>query len=88
MRISVVTPSFNMAPYLERTIRSVLANLGPNDEYFVIDGASTDGSLDILRRYDGSLTGWVSEPDSGYADAIGKGFSRATGDILCWINCR
>jgi glycosyltransferase involved in cell wall biosynthesis len=86
VRISVVTPSFNMAPYLEETITSVLANLREDDEYFIIDGGSTDGSVEIIRRYEGRLSGWVSEPDHGYADAIGKGFDLATGDILCWIN--
>lgn len=86
MRISVVTPSFNMAPYLEDTITSVIANLRPGDEYFVIDGGSTDGSVDIIRRHAKNLTGWVSEKDAGYADALAKGFDRATGDILCWIN--
>ncbi len=86
MRISVVTPSFNMAPYLKDTITSVIGNLRPGDEYFVIDGGSTDGSVDIIRRYERSLTGWVSESDAGYADALAKGFARATGDILCWIN--
>lgn len=86
MRISVVTPSFNMAPYLEDTIASVIGNLRPGDEYFVIDGGSTDGSVDIIRRHAGSLTSWVSEKDGGYADALAKGFDRATGDILCWIN--
>jgi glycosyltransferase involved in cell wall biosynthesis len=86
MRISVVTPSFNMAPYLEDTIASVIGNLRPGDEYFVVDGGSTDGSADIIRRHATSLTGWVSEKDAGYADALAKGFDRATGDILCWIN--
>ncbi len=86
MRISVVTPSFNMASYLEDTIESVLTNLHEGDEYFVIDGGSTDGSVDIIRRYEKSLTGWLSETDAGYADALAKGFERATGDILCWIN--
>jgi len=86
MRISIVTPSFNMAPYLEDTIKSVLSNLQDGDEYFIIDGASTDGSVDIIRRYESQLSGWVSEPDNGYADALGKGFDRATGEILCWIN--
>ncbi len=86
MRISVVTPSFNMAPYLEDTIASVIGNLRPGDEYFVIDGGSTDGSVDIIRRHAGSLTSWVSEKDGGYADALAKGFDRATGDILCWMN--
>lgn len=85
-RISVVTPSFNMTTYLEDTIVSVLSNLREDDEYFIIDGGSTDGSVDIIRRYEDRITGWVSEPDKGYADAIGKGFERATGDILCWIN--
>src|SRR5438105_4962957 len=86
MRISVVTPSFNMAPYLEDTIALVIGNLRAGDEYFVIDGGSIDGSVDIIRRHEGRLTGWVSEADAGYADALAKGFARATGDILCWIN--
>jgi glycosyltransferase involved in cell wall biosynthesis len=81
MRISVVTPSFNMAPYLEDTITSVIGNLRPGDEYFVIDGGSTDGSADVIRRHEQSLSGWVSEKDAGYADALAKGFDRATGDI-------
>jgi glycosyltransferase involved in cell wall biosynthesis len=85
-RISVVTPSFNMATHLEDTIISVLSNLRNGDEYFIIDGGSTDGSVDIIRRYAHRIAGWVSAPDKGYADAIGKGFERATGDILCWIN--
>jgi glycosyltransferase involved in cell wall biosynthesis len=86
MRISVVTPSFNMAPYLEETIQSVTGNLRLGDEYFIIDGGSTDGSVDIIRRHESHITGWVSEEDSGYADALAKGFARASGDILCWIN--
>ncbi len=86
LRISVVTPNLNMGHFLEETIQSVLANLGPQDEYFVIDGASKDNSVEIIRRYESRLTGWVSEKDSSYAEAIGKGFARATGDILCWLN--
>ena len=86
MRISVVTPSFNLAPYLEQTIASVIANLREGDEYFVIDGGSTDGSVDIIKRYEKHISGWISEPDGGYADALAKGFERASGDILCWIN--
>lgn len=75
-----------MAAYLEDTIKSVLLNLREGDEYFIIDGGSTDGSLDIVRRYEDRITGWISEKDRGYADALGKGFERAGGDILCWIN--
>jgi glycosyltransferase involved in cell wall biosynthesis len=86
MRISVVTPSYNLAPYVEETLASVIAGLRPGDEYFVIDGGSTDGSAEIIARHAERLTAWVSEPDRGYADAIAKGFARATGDILCWIN--
>jgi glycosyltransferase involved in cell wall biosynthesis len=85
-RISVVTPNFNMGRYLEETMQSVFANLGPGDEYFVIDGESCDESFDIIRRHEARLTGWVSEPDRGYADALRKGFARASGDVLCWIN--
>src|SRR4051812_16720794 len=75
-----------MAAYLEETIVSVIGNLAPGDEYFIVDGGSTDGSVDIIRKYEDRITGWVSEADRGYADAIGKGFDRASGDVLCWIN--
>src|SRR6267378_1882064 len=85
-RISVVTPSLNLGRYLRATIESVLGNLSAGDEYFIIDGGSTDGSVDLIRGYGSRVTGWVSEPDKGYADALAKGFARATGDILCWIN--
>lgn len=86
IRISIVTPNFNMAAYLGETIRSVLANRAAQDQYFVIDGGSTDGSVDLIRRHEADLTGWISEPDRGYADALAKGFARAIGDVLCWIN--
>jgi glycosyltransferase involved in cell wall biosynthesis len=85
-RISIVTPCLNMSSYLEATILSVVNNLRPGDEYFVIDGGSIDGSVDIIRRHEGKLASWISEPDDGYADALAKGFARSTGDILCWIN--
>ncbi len=85
-RISVVTPSFNQARYLEQTLRSVLDQDYPDLEYIVIDGGSTDGSTAILKRYSPRLAYWCSEPDGGQADAIAKGFQRATGDILCWLN--
>lgn len=83
---SVVTPNYNMAHYLPSTIESVLANLQPGDEYFVIDGGSTDSSVEIIRQYESQLTGWMSERDNGYADALAKGFRRCTGEFICWIN--
>ena len=83
---SVVTPNFNMAHFLPETVESVLASLRPGDEYFIIDGGSTDGSVEVIQRYQDRLTGWISEPDSGYADALAKGFQRCSGEFLCWIN--
>ncbi len=84
--ISIVTPSFNQAQYLEATIRSVLLQGYPALEYFVIDGGSTDGSQEIIRRYERWLTGWVSEKDGGQTDAINKGMRRCSGSILAYIN--
>lgn len=85
-RISIVTPSFNQARFLERTLRSVLDQGYPNLEYVVIDGGSTDGSVDIIRKYEDRLAYWVSEPDGGHADALNKGFARTSGEIMGWIN--
>ena len=84
--ITLVTPSFNQGEYLEETIRSVTNQDYPNIEYFVVDGGSTDGSVDIIRKYSSDITWWVSEKDRGQTDALIKGFSRATGDLLGWIN--
>ena len=84
-RITIVTPSFNQAQYLEETIRSVLLQGYPNLEYLVFDGGSTDGSVDILRRYDRFLDAWVSERDKGQSDAINKGLARCTGTIVNWL---
>lgn len=85
-KISIVTPSFNQARFLEQTIRSVIEQDYPNLEYIVIDGGSSDNSVEIIRKYEQHLASWVSERDSGQADAIAKGFGMATGDILCWLN--
>ena len=85
-RISVVTPSFNQGPYLERTIRSVLDQNYPDLEYILIDGGSRDESVEIITKYESQLAYWVSEPDTGQSNAINKGFARATGTILAWLN--
>ena len=86
LRISIVTPSFNQAHFIERTIRSVLEQRGDfTVEYRVLDGGSTDATISILRRYENRLA-WISEPDDGQVDAINKGLRAATGDIVGWLN--
>jgi glycosyltransferase involved in cell wall biosynthesis len=85
-KISIITPSFNQAAFLERTIQSVICQDYSNYEYIVIDGASTDESVEIIKKYGDKLAYWVSEKDQGQSHAINKGFKRATGDVLCWIN--
>ncbi|HEV2697787.1 MAG TPA: glycosyltransferase family 2 protein [Terriglobales bacterium] len=86
LTVSIVTPNMNMGRWLAQTMQSVLSNVRPGDQYLVIDGESKDDSVEIIRGFEKHLTGWVSEPDEGYADALAKGFARATGDMLCWIN--
>jgi len=85
-RISIVTPSLNQAKFLCETIESVLNQNYPNLEYIIIDGGSTDGSVEIIKRYKRHLAYWISEKDSGQSEAINKGIARATGDLFNWIN--
>jgi glycosyltransferase involved in cell wall biosynthesis len=85
-RITAITPSYNQAQFLEATLRSVLLQGYPNLEYFVLDGGSTDHSIDIIRKYEPWLSKWVSEPDGGQSSAINSGLRLATGQFATWIN--
>lgn len=85
-KITIITPSYNQAQYLEQTLDSVLSQGYPNLEYFVFDGGSSDGSVEILKKYEKYLTYWESQPDKGQSDAINKGLVRATGEIVNWLN--
>ena len=85
-KISIITPSYNQAEFIEESIRSVVLQGYPNLEYIVIDGGSTDGSVEIIKKYESYLSYWVSESDRGQSDALNKGFSLATGDLIGWQN--
>ncbi len=84
--VSIITPSYNQAKFLRRTLDSVLNQDYPNLEYIVIDGGSNDGSLEIIQEYADRLAYWESVPDKGQTDAINKGFNRATGKYIAWLN--
>lgn len=85
-KISIVTPSFNQGQFIEATIRSILLQNYPNLEYIIIDGGSSDETIEVIKKYNEKITFWVSEPDKGQTDAINKGFKKATGDIVNWVN--
>jgi glycosyltransferase involved in cell wall biosynthesis len=85
-RISIVTPTYNSGRYLEHTIQSIVSQNYPNLEYIIIDGGSTDNTIEIIKKYSDFVAFWVSEPDKGMYDAINKGFQKSTGEIISWLN--
>lgn len=85
-KISIVTPSYNQGQFIEETILSVLNQNYPNLEYIIIDGGSTDNTVEIIKKYEDSIKYWISEPDNGQANAINKGFEKCSGEIIGWIN--
>ena len=85
-RITVVTPSFNQGKFLDAAIQSVLSQNYPNLEYIIIDGGSADDSVNVIKKYERYLTYWCSEPDGGHYEGVNKGFARATGEVMAWLN--
>src|SRR5438105_11110099 len=85
-RVSVITPSYNQGQFIEETIRSVLEQHYPNLEFSVLDGGSTDRTVQVVQKYSAKLAYWRSEKDRGQAAAINEGFRHSSGDILCWLN--
>jgi glycosyltransferase involved in cell wall biosynthesis len=85
-KVSIITPSYNQGQFLEASIRSVLEQSYPNIEYIAVDGGSKDNSAEVLKKYQDHFAWWVSEKDKGHADALNKGFSHATGEVLAWLN--
>jgi glycosyltransferase involved in cell wall biosynthesis len=85
-KISIITPTLNRAAFLEETILSVVSQNYPNLEYIIIDGGSTDGTIEIIKKYEKHLSYWISEPDEGMYHAIQKGFDKSTGEIMAWLN--
>ena len=86
MKVSVIIPSYNQGQFIEATLLSILNKQDVEKEIIVMDGGSTDNTVDIIKRYEEHLSFWVSEKDNGQSHALNKGFARATGDIVCWLN--
>ena len=86
LKISIIVPSYNQRNFIEKSILSILNQNYSNLELIVIDGGSTDGTLDVIKKYEKYISFWMSEPDEGQSDALNKGFSRATGDVFGWLN--